>query len=200
MARAPGRVVDSLRLPRPKTTGVIAIALAAGFITWLVLRGGESSTPTVAPTTAATTTTSGPLGPVVLTEAQVRSISAGFGQRVYWLGTQPGRRFELKRDDRGQVFLRYLPAGAAVGSTGPYLTVGSYPLPNGYTVTRGIGREPGAVGKQLPGGGYAVYRSSRPESVYLAWPKLDYQVEVYSPTPDEARRLAYSAQLRPLAG
>jgi hypothetical protein len=206
VARQSVSTADRFRLPRPTATGVIAMALAAGFIAWLAVRdnGGASPVTTVAAgtTTAATTqatpTTRTPFGPELLTAAALRERAAGLGQPVYWVGPEPGRSYELVRRSTGEVFLRYLTAGAAAGDSGLFLTIGTYPVPGAFEVTRGVGGEEGAVTRTRADGAIAVYRASAPTNVYLAYPGGDYQIEVFSPDAAQALELALSDRLRPI--
>jgi hypothetical protein len=199
-----------LDLPRPTLTGVVAMALAAAFISWLALRGdgGSSGSSGASPQAAAPAAASAPaqpakpaaspLGPIVLDERGLRVLVRSLGRPVYWLGPEHRRRYELQRAASGNVFLRYLPPGARAGDKGAFLTVGTYPFPTAYAATRGLRKEPGAVWRRVPGGWLAVYRRSRPTNIYLARPGLGYQIEVFHPSPARARLLVASGRLRPV--
>jgi hypothetical protein len=179
---------------RARLAAAVVLALASGGATGLAVRGGDDADTSPAATAA------GAFGPAIVTPSELRERVAALGRRVYWIGADDGRSLELTVTAKSDVFLRYLPPGAAAGDKRAFLTVGTYSLPNGDAVTRGIGREPGAVSRQLTGGRIAVFRRSRPTSVYVSWPTLDYQVEVYSPVPGEAKRLAYSTRLTLVGG
>ncbi len=60
------------------------------------------------------------------------------------------------------------------------------------------GRADGAVSLKIDRGGLAVFNENKPTSVYFGYPDARYQVEVYHPSPDEARRLALSGQVIPV--
>jgi hypothetical protein len=171
---------------------VAALAVAAGLTIWLVTRGGTSSTQ------PSTTTTSGkPIGPVALTATELEKTVASLGQAVYWAGPESGHSYELQRIANGSVFVRYLPAGAKAGDKRVFRTIGTYPFPNAYAATRAIAHQSGGVA--LPVKGWiAVYRSSKPTSVYLASKGLPYQIEVYDPAAAEARSLAQSGDIAPV--
>jgi hypothetical protein len=47
--------------------------------------------------------------------------------------------------------------------------------------------------EQVPGGGLAVWRSSAGTSVYVAYPRVKYLVEIFDPSPVRARALALSS-------
>lgn len=187
----------TLDLPEIGVRGAVVLALATGLVSWLVLSRHHAAPP--AATTAANVSAQ-QLGPVALDESDLRARVATFQQPVYWLGPARGETYELKRTSDGSVFLRYLPAGTAAGDPAPFRTVGTYPFPAAYSATHRLAEEAGTVWFDAPGGGIAVYRRSRPTNVYLAWPGVAYQVEVFDPSAAAARRLALSARLRRLGG
>jgi hypothetical protein len=49
----------------------------------------------------------------------------------------------------------------------------------------------------VSGGGLAVYSRTQPNSVYVAFPRGNVQIEVYDPSAPRARRLARGGQVRP---
>jgi len=49
-----------------------------------------------------------------------------------------------------------------------------------------------------PNGGFAAFSNAYPQSVHVAYPGVDYQVEVYAPTRGTARALVASGQLAAL--
>jgi hypothetical protein len=166
-------------------------ALLTGLLTWVAL-SYHGWTHHAAPVNDTT------VGPVGLDLAGLQTQVNELGQPVYWVGIQSGVTYELKRTADGSVFLRYLPPGVAVGTEGPYRTVGTYPVAGAYTVTHALTQESDTVWFSVPHGGIAVYRRVRPTNVYLAWPGFDYQVEVYDPIAATAKRLAASPRLRRL--
>jgi len=189
-------------LPQVGVPGALALALATGFITWVVL-GQHGSTPAPHDTTsppAATAAASATIGPVALSAAALRARVKALGQPVYWLGPVRGDRYELKRTADGSIFLRYLPAGVQAGNPAPLRTVGTYPFPAAYSATHRLAQEASTVWFKVGKGGVGVFRRSRPTNVYLAWPGVAYQVEVFDARPGTAKRLADSRRLRLLAG
>ena len=96
--------------------------------------------------------------------------------------------YEL-RQAAGQVYVRYLPSGVGAGDSRPLLTVATYPVDNAFDVTSGI-EGPGTERIPIKGGGIAVLSSDRPSSAYVAFPGINYQVELYHPDPKAVRRLA----------
>jgi hypothetical protein len=110
---------------------------------------------------------------------------------VYWIGPQQDGKLELTRTRSGSIFVRYLRPGAAIGDpTAKYTTVGTYRVRNAYPTLRRTARSPETVSFAAPRGATALWRRSKPTSVYLAWPRLNYLVEIYDPDPARARSLA----------
>ena len=61
-----------------------------------------------------------------------------------------------------------------------------------------MARQSGAVTIPLRKRGIAVYSRARPESVYIAYPGRELQIEVYDPSPRKARQLARSGRVKPV--
>ena len=111
----------------------------------------------------------------------------------------PGHHYEFSRIRTGNVYLRYLPVGVEAGDKQPFLTIGTYPLKGAFATVQTLTKMPGAVSRDLADGGLAYYHPDHPQNVYLAYPNLDYQIEVYSPSSaEEARDLVMSGRVRPL--
>jgi hypothetical protein len=107
--------------------------------------------------------------------------------------------YELTRTSDGRTYIRYLTSTTEVGSSLPaFLTIGTYPDPQAFAHVRAVARQPGAVRIPQPNGVLAVYVTSHPTSVYLAAPEASQQIEVYSPSATEARRLVQQGRVRPV--
>lgn len=116
---------------------------------------------------------------------------------VYWIGPANSGTLEVTRTARGAVFVRYLPAGVAVGDRAPsYTTIATYSTPDAYATTQHSSGFRGFRHAEAPNGGLAVWRVKLPTSVYLAFPNSDYLVEVFDPSPRRARSLALSTRVR----
>ncbi|HZR93418.1 MAG TPA: hypothetical protein VFA44_13535 [Gaiellaceae bacterium] len=134
----------------------------------------------------------------VVSAAGLRTFARTAGHPVYWAGARSGRRYEISETAQGRIFVRYLPPGQPAGSSRPYLTVGTYPLQDALAVTRGEAGRAGAVRVPAGDGAVAFYARSRPTNVYLAFPRVGYQVEVYDPSAAEAKRLVTSGRITPV--
>jgi hypothetical protein len=183
--------------PRIGLGTVLVLALAAGFVAWVLIDRNEQA---ASPTPAATPVTETPLateGPRISTVDGLNALSGLRGQPVYWAGARPGAVYEVT-ENAGHVYVRYLRSGAQLGSLQPdFLTVATYPRPDAYADVEAAAKRPGAVTITLPGG-LAVYDQATPTSVYLAYRASTQQVEVYSPSALEARRVVESGLVRPV--
>lgn len=188
-----GRVEPKRRLPQVRVGAVIALALAAGVVAWLVLRDdGDESTPS-----SATPTRSADTGPGTVSRSALRARAAQADQPIYWAGPIPGRRFEVTETPE-RIYVRYLPRGARVGAEKPYLTVATYRHPDAFTATQTVARHPDTVRIDVGGRGIAFYARGRPTSVYLAYRGSPYQIEVFHPVPRIAHQLVSSRRVRPI--
>ncbi len=176
---------------------MVAIALALGFVVWLLVRGNDDSS--TASTTTTTTATTPSIGPVAASRARLRALSAKAEHPIYWVGPRRGQTYELTETAGDKIFIRYLPAGAAVGNLrAGYTIVGTYPTPRALTVLKNLAKQPGEKSAPVPGGGIAVYGSSKPTNVYVAYPRSDVQIEVFDPSATRALRLATSGRVVPV--
>lgn len=176
---------------------VIALALAAGFAVWLIVRGDDDDSS--AGTTTTQTATAPEIGPVAATPAALRALSDQAGHPIYWIGPRPRRTYELTRTSSGRIFIRYLPPGAEVGNKrADYTIVGTYPVSDALEVLQELSKKAGEKSVSAPGGGLAVYSTTAPNNVYVAFPGSDVQVEVFDPRAKRALRLVTSGRVAPV--
>lgn len=174
------------RKARLRLGAVLALLAVAAFIVWFAfIRDGDSDN-------------AGPNSQGA-TLAELENLPSEAGHPVYWAGRQPGTTYELTRTGRGDIYIRYLPAGVPVGDERPnYLTVGTYRFRNAYETLRKSARQEGAISGSLPNRGTYVVNRDRPNSVYVAYRGQDLQVEVFAPSAKRARELVTSGQVKPL--
>jgi hypothetical protein len=168
-----------------RATAVLAVALAAGLAVWLATRGGDSNGPveSVAQTT-------------VVEAGEVAAATGSVAYPVYWAGPRPATHYEVSREP-GQVYIKYLPAGTEPGGNRSLLTVGSYEDIGAVASLRKLGEEPGAIFRPA-GGGFIYAEEPHANDLYLAFPGVGTQIEVYDPTPGEALRLIRSGKIVPV--
>ena len=191
-----GRTVSTsrateIRLPRLgkpqlRLGALLAVGLAAFLVGWLVLHRDDDTAQPAAP------------GASAASEGDLRALAASSPAPVYWAGPKEGFTYELTKTTDGRVYVRYLPEGTEIGTPrSTFLTIGTYPRPRAFAELQRAGRAKGALSLKIENGGLAVLSQGR-SSVYFGYPDARYQVEVYHPSPDEARRLALSGQVVPV--
>lgn len=180
--------VSTARLTQLRLGALLALGLAAFCIGWLAMnRGGDE-----APVTAGG-------GASSASESELRSFAGSVDHPVYWAGPKDGHTYELTRTTDGRVYVRYLPEGADVGDPrSEFLTIGTYPRASAFADLKRAAKADDAVSLKLERGGLAVFSEGRPTSVYFGYPKERFQVEVYHPSSNEARRLALTGQVVPV--
>lgn len=181
------------RRARLRLGAVIAVAVAIGFVVWLVAGNSDEDDGGGATTTAAAEA----IPARAATRAEIGALARSLDYPIYWAGPLPNRTYELTRTRSGRVYIRYLPRDVEVGDPSPrHLTVGTYPQANGYAALQAAAREPETVSRTAAGGALIVYNRESPRSVYFSFPRARFQVEVFSPNPRRARNLTYSGRIQ----
>lgn len=138
-------------------------------------------------------------GAEIVSVNELREKAALQGTPVYWAGERPGAELELSQSDGGRTYVRYLTGGAEVGDPHPdFLTVGTYEIANPIAALRRQGGRPGGVLAKAPKGATVYFSRTRPHSVYLAYPGVEAEIEVYDPSFKRALRLVDSGRVVPV--
>jgi hypothetical protein len=168
---------------------VLGILLAAIAVTLALIVGkGAKSSPA---TTQAKVT---PIGPTVVSASALKILARDLGQPIYWVGPEAGDRYELTRTATNDVYVRYLPLGVEAGAHRKYPLVATYPLAGALDAL--LGGDNGQILTVAGGkGGIAAVERGKPTNVRVAFPDVDFQIEVYDPSAREARKWATSAAL-----
>lgn len=110
-------------------------------------------------------------------------LEGSLGHPVYWAGERPPDQLELVQEPSGNVFLRYLPPGVEAGDPGTgFLTVGTYPFTDPVAGLERTAAEVGTKVRTGAGGARILFNPDAPDSVYLAYPDSELQIEVYDPS------------------
>lgn len=135
----------------------------------------------------------------IVTVDDLREAARSQGRPIYWAGQRLGTELELSQPDESSTYVRYLTGGAEPEETrSDFLTVGTYDYPGATKALIGLSQKVGGVRRSAPGGGVVYFNRARPQSVYLAYPGVDVQIEVYDPDPGRAQGLVASGQVVPL--
>jgi hypothetical protein len=170
------------RSRRFRLGAVVVLAVAIGLVLWLALRDNGTSTSATSNVTS-------------VSAGQLRDLAASVRHPVFWLGAKQGFTYELTRTSNGSIYVRYLPPGVSLGAKEPYLTVATYPFTGAYQAIQSVANARGATRITLARGGVAEVARGDQTSAHAAYPGVDYQVEVFDPTPGTASALVQSGGL-----
>jgi hypothetical protein len=177
-----------------RVSAVIAVALTVGLLVWLLLIKGDDNSPetTTEPAAGAETVK-------VVPESGLLGALKGVGYPIYWAGPRVGVEYEvIRRTRENRTYVRYIPKGEEPESEKHFLTVGSYQISRAFETLRELGQQPNAILLKVPGGGEAYAESRHRTNVYLAFPGVGTEIEVYDPRPGNAMRLIRSGAIVPI--
>jgi hypothetical protein len=182
--------VDRLRELDPITVrraiaGVIVVAILV--VLGIVLFGGDDSDESSAGEA------------VALSESELLERSDSLGHVTYWVGPRPGTTsYELTATPDGRNYIRYLTGDAEAGDPLPnFLTVGTYSVPNAKQALQKVTKSGEETVTHHDG--YEVLAGGSGSNAYVVFDNQpDLQIEIFSPKPGEAVKLANSGALRPL--
>jgi hypothetical protein len=190
--RSPSLVIET---PAPNTAKlnparvgiVVAVAIVAAVLVWVFAISGGGSGSSSSPKASAASV------------AQLEQLAAKLKHPIYWAGTKPGYTYELTQTKSGNVYVRYLPPGVKVGDQrADFLTVGTYPDANPVKRVGAAVKRQNTTHFTAPDGGVAVQYNAHPTSVYLAYPNSSTLLEIFEPSPAQARAVVRSGVIRPL--
>jgi hypothetical protein len=165
--------------------GVAAIVL----ILVLLLSGGDDSEKESEPKADTG-------GARIVSADELQEAAARQETPVYWAGELPQTELELSQPSDDRTYVRYLTGGADAGNRrADFLTVSTYVQPNAAAALRRQGKEPGGSVGVAPGNATVYFNRATPQSVYLAYPGVPVQIEVYDPNPRRALQLVNSGQI-----
>jgi len=87
-----------------------------------------------------------------------------------------------------------------LGATKPYLSVATYPFPGAFAAIQAVAKRKDTVSLRVPRGGIGTLSKRYAQSVHVAYPDVEYQVEVYDPSPGTATSLVATGQIRAVGG
>jgi len=132
---------------------------------------------------------------VAASPAALGALGVSRSQPVYWVGPMRNTQYERTSVGDTRILVRYLPKDAAIGASTPYLTVGTYVVPNAYAAARRAASKPGAVPIKVATSAIAFSTKSHPLNAWIAYPGSRFQIEVFDPTPGRARRLVAAGKV-----
>jgi hypothetical protein len=132
---------------------------------------------------------------VAATRADLRALGISLQQPIFWVGPAAKRKYERTSVGDGRVLVRYLPRTAKIGANTPYLTVGTYTVPDAYAAAQRAANKPGAVRLSVTSSAIAFSTKAHPLNAWITYPGSHFQIEVFDPTPGRARSLVSSGKV-----
>jgi hypothetical protein len=173
-----GRSTIRPRAPLGAAAGLCAALLGALLLTGCGSSSSDDSTSAVEATPAA-----------------LRTLARDLQQPIYWVGPGTNVVYERTKLASGRILVRYLPEGTKIGTSKPFLTVGTYTLPDAYAATQHAASQPGAVQIKTSSSAIAFSTKSHPLNAWITYPGSRYQIEVFDPTPGAARKFVASGKV-----
>jgi hypothetical protein len=156
--------------------------------------------PHTTPPLPTVTTTPGQAKPRVMTLAKVKALAHTIKHPVYWAGPVKNAVYEVTYTKGGNFSVRYLPAGSKAGATKFIATVSTYPFVGAYDSIRQLTQQGGMRKIETKkGAAIAVTSDAYPQSIRLAFPGKDFQIEVISPSISRVRNYVQLDSIRPIA-
>lgn len=169
---------------------LLGVALVAFIVTWFLMHGGSGKSSARLPAKGR---------PAIVTEAQLQALAKQTKFPVYWAGPKSGAAYELTRTSDGRIYIRYLQSASEVGTrSARFLTIGTYPSNHAFLRIQRAAKRKGGLSLKIGGGGMLVFNTTTPTSVYFGYPATNYQVEVYDPSPQQARTLVLGGKITPI--
>lgn len=178
--------------------GVAALSALLSFaLTWAMTSSRPVTVTLALPTntnavaTPTTATTAAASGQVGLTEAQLRAEARKVGGSIFWAGAMSGAKYTFNHLAPGQDFIRYLPNGQGLADTAQnYRVIATYKDATAYATFLEAAKLKTGVTTTNPDGSIVYYAKATPTHVYMAFKGLDYQIEIFDPTPGASLKLA----------
>jgi hypothetical protein len=162
-----------------------ATALISGLITFGIT---NQLSPQLSDRTTLAAQTS---GGVCLSEDELRTLITNNQIVAYWTGPIKDATYSINTTTPGQVFVRYIPKGMECGDTEPkYRVIATYNEVNAFDSTQQAGNQAEGVSLANTDGSIVYFSKNAPNNVYLAYPGIDYQIEIYDPDAKTAVTLA----------
>lgn len=182
------REVEEKREKHGKFFFPLTVAVTAILTALIVLGITQQISPTLSDRTTLAAQTS---GGICLTESELKSIVKENEIRAYWTGPLKNATYSLNSSTAGQVFIRYVPEGEKCDDVRPnFRVIATYQETDAFSITESAGTTADGVSLLNADGSIVYFNKNVPTNIYLAYPGIDYQIEIYDPDPKEAVSIA----------
>jgi hypothetical protein len=167
------------------TVLIVSVALISGLIAFGL---AQQIRPTLGEQTTLAAKTS---GGVCLTEKELKNLVSEQKLTAYWSGPIGGATYSINANQSGQVFIRYIEKGQKCDSqTREYRVIATYSQAGAFESTKAAGNQANGVSLANTDGSIVYFNKESPTNVYLAYPEIEYQIEIFDPDPKKAVTLA----------
>ncbi len=133
--------------------------------------------------------------PTFVSESELKTYGDSHAP-VYWAGPMDDVNYEITQASTGSTFIRYVPKSEPAGTSKETLTVATYPEQQGYKRLQDAATEQNMGSQITNSGALVVVNPNAPLSTYFSFPDASFQVEVFSPTPDESKQKVLDGNIR----
>lgn len=173
--------------------GAVVIIVVAAILSFTL--GGDDNK-TSSPTNNGGNTAVAPVAPVNAEGLKTAVAAVGGAGKVYWAGEEANFTYVFRSEANGQASVRYIPPDGDPNAQGAvYRVLGNYPIPNAFEVTKKAADGADSVLLTNSDGSIVVYNKNKTTNVYIAFPDVDVQIEIFDPTPGKALELATSGRI-----
>ena len=164
---------------------IASVALVSGLISFGLAQQFKTS---VGENTTLAAKTS---GGVCLSEKELIKLVTAQKLTAYWAGPVSGATYSINALQSGQVFIRYVQKGQKCDSQNrDFRVIATYAENGAFDSTKAAGSQANGVSLANQDGSIVYFSKDSPTNVYLAFPSIDYQIEIYDPDPKVAVSLA----------
>lgn len=170
---------------------LITILITAMITALLTLGLTQEISPTLSDRTTLSAQKS---GGVCLTEVELKKLIKEDNLRAYWTGPLKNATYTLNSSTKGQIFIRYVPKSEKCDDVAAkFRVIATYDEADAFATTQAAGTTADGVSLLNADGSIVYFNKNVPTNIYLAYPGIDYQIEIYDPNPKEAVTLATRA-------
>ena len=128
-------------------------------------------------------------GSKLMTSSELTTLVRERNLTVYWAVNLPNSKYQLNAVDPSRISLSYFPAPQSLAGSKPNLSIGTYLSANSSVAVQLAMRSTGNIGVRTPEGANAFFARANPNDLFVSFPKINAEIEIYSTKPGGALAL-----------
>ncbi len=185
IAKEPKSKVSRTRLQRQIRTAMFIFALSLIIVFFALVTLFNSSNQN------STWRTKALSAQIALNQGQLETLVKSEKLTVFWAGPKVNSLYTLDASSSDRTVIRYVEVNHSKTSVlGSSRQIATYKSENAYSDGIIAASSAGNIGFRNPDGAIVFYAANRLSNVYLAIPKIKYQIEIYDPIRGQALSLA----------